>query len=278
MPDGRQDRLRTDLARLRLQASISQRDMGTALGVTHTTVRRVETGETRPKLQQVRQWLDAVAEADASLIDAATRNRLVDLAEAMHAEIRGWPELLGDDGHAQRDIAARERTATRVRNYQDKIVPGLLQTPEYARAYFELGTTTDVDGAVAERIARQRVLRQDGRLFLFLIEEAALTRDIGGEQVVAEQRDRIVSLSRLPSVEIAVVSSSAATPVVWHNFTLWDTPDGAYAMSELLYGQPERAEPQDVARLESLWGRLWSAAVHGDEAVRLIQNMAAPGA
>ena len=162
-----------------------------------------------------------VAQADPSVVDAATRQRVLDLAGAVHAETRGWDELLGRDGHAQAEAARREQAATRVRNYQDEVIPGLLQTPEYARAYFEIGRTTDVEAAVA-CIERQKVLRVAGRRFVFLIAERVLSWPVGGAEVLAEQRDRIVSLSRLPSVELAVLPTVPVAAVAWHNFTLWE--------------------------------------------------------
>lgn len=247
--------------------------MGEAIGQSHTTVGRIEDGLTRPKVQQVRLWLDKIAAADPSLVDAGLRHSLMDSVQAMHAEIRGWPELLGDEGHVQHEIARREQGATRVRNYQDEVVPGLLQTPEYARAYFERGRTTDIDAAVLARIGRQQILAEAGREFVFLIAERVLRQPFGGTQILAEQRDRIVSLAKRATVEVAILPDGAAPRVVWHNFTLWDTPDGPYAMSELEYGQPERADPADLERLEQLWNQLWAAAVHGEDALDLIRAL-----
>lgn len=270
--DPRREQLRAELVRLRTLASIGQRAMGAAIGASHGTVRRIEIGDTPPKAQYVRLWLDAVAAKDPSLVDAATRARLLGLVESVHAETRGWDDLLGAEGHMQSEIASREAAATLIRNYQDEIVPGLLQTPEYARALFESGQTTNVAAAVAGRIERQRALREGGRTFVFLMAQRVLSRPIGGPDVLAEQRDRIVSLSRLPSVEVAVLPDGAAPVVVWHNYTLWDTPDGTYAAAETIWGETRTQETVQVERAETLWRQMWEVAVHGDEAVALIRS------
>src|SRR5262245_1128565 len=98
MAESRRDRLRAELLQLRLRASLSQRALGEGIGATHGTVRRIEQGETLPKMQHVRRWLDTVAAADETLVNAAGRQRILDLAEATHAETRGWDELLGQEG------------------------------------------------------------------------------------------------------------------------------------------------------------------------------------
>lgn len=272
MPDVRRERLRAELVRLRTLASIGRRVMGDAIGASHGTVRRIEIGETPPKAQYVRLWLDAVAAKDPSLVDAATRAQLLELVESVHAETRGWSELLGREGHMQGEIATREASATRIRNYQDEVVPGLLQTPEYARALFEMGRTLNVAAAVATRIERQRALRDPLRRHLFLLVERVLHRPIGGLEVLAEQRDRIVSLSRLPSVEVAVLPDGAAPVVAWHNFTLWDTEEGVYAAAETLWGERRASETVELEQATALWDRLWAAAVHGDEALALVRG------
>jgi len=244
--------------------------MGDAIGASHATVERIEKGETLPSMAHVRGWLTLAAQKGA--LEPGERQRILDLAEAVHAETRGWSDLLSQ-GHAQEEIGRREQAATRVRNYQDEIAPGLLQTPEYARAFFELGRTTDIDGAVAKRIARQKILREPGRRFDFLIRERALSWPLGGVDVVMEQRDRILSLARLETVTVAVLPADVVVAVPFHNFTLWDTPDGPYAMAELVWGQPEKTEPDDLARLNTLWATLWAAALHGDEALELIRSL-----
>lgn len=253
--------------RLRLRAGLGGRPLATLIGTTQATVSRVERGTTLPSVPLVRGWLKA---CDAS---EEVADQLVALAEAVHTETRGWSELLDEHGHAQRLFREREAESRTVRNFQPSVVPGLLQTPEYARAALSLGRTRDVESAVAERVARQKVLHEDGRRFSFLLTEHVLRWPVGGAEVLAAQRDRIASLSRLPAVELAVLSDPAVVMVPWQNFILWEPMDDGpvYAGSELFLGEQKVTDPGDVDLLVDVWDRLWAASAVGDDAVALIR-------
>jgi transcriptional regulator with XRE-family HTH domain len=270
MPDdSRRERLRAELVQLRMRAGIGGRPMGRAIGSSQGTVYRIEHGETLPSVPHVRKWLDAVAEAGVDV----DRARILDLTEAIHAEVRGWGELLDNDGHAQRDAATREAAATRIRNYQPTVIGGLLQTPEYARALFSIGRTRDVGAAVAARLERQQRLYEPGRRFEFLIAENVLAWPVGGPEVLAAQRDRVVSLAKLDTVTIGVVPAQSAVAAVWHNFVIWDVAGEPPAVTaELVDGEHEVRDPDRVALYEQVWDRLWGEAVFGEDAVALIRD------
>ena len=243
--------------------------MGTAIGATQGTVYRIEHGQTLPSIPHVRKWLDAVEEAGVEV----DRERLLDLVEAVHAETRGWGELLGNVGHAQDDAFDLEENARRIRNYQPTVIPGLLQTPEYARALLSIGRTKDVAAALAKRLDRQHRLYEAGRQFVFLIAEPVLRWPLGGDQVLAAQLDRIVSLAQLDSVDVAVVPASATVAAVWHNFILWEFDDEPVRVTaELVGGEHDSSKEESVALFERVWDRLWSSAEVGDEALDAIRR------
>lgn len=270
MPDtSRRERLRAELVQLRLRSGIGGRPMGEKIGASQGTVYRIEHGETLPSIPHVRRWLDAVAAAGVEI----DRDRIMDLVEAIQVETRGWGELLGDTGHAQDDAAAMEQAARRIRNYQPTVIPGLLQTPEYARALFAIGRTVDVGAALARRMERQQRLYEPGRQFVFLIAEQVLRWPLGGTQVLAAQLDRIVSLSRLDSVNLAVLPASATTAAVWHNFILWEyATEPTRVTAELVDGEHDSNKDDSVALFEGVWQRLWDAALVGDAAIELIRR------
>lgn len=256
---------------MRIQAGLSGRALGSALGgelaVKQATISRIERGETVPSVPTVRAWLTACR------VQEDTATAVLDLAEAAQAETRGWRELLERDGHAQREAAAMEQAATVVRNFQPTVVPGLLQTPEYARAVFGIGRTRDVDAAVAARINRQGILYEPGRKFSFLIAENVLSWPLGGADVLAAQRDRIVSLARLPVVEVAVLPQAVTVAAAWNNFTLWTfRGEPARVTVERTDGETDTSDAETVALHDALWSRLWGAAVTGDDAVGLIRG------
>lgn len=242
--------------------------MAARLGTTQATVSRIERGETLPPIPTVRGWLDAVAVAGSE------RARLLDLAEAVHAETRGWAELLDAAGHAQHEALAAERSLDRVRSFQPTVVPGLLQTPEYARAILTTGRTRDVPAALATRIERQQVLYEEGRRFSYLIAESVLHWPIGGSAILAAQRDRLVSLARLPTVDIGIIPTTTAVAAAWNNFALMDPTDGpTYVLTELIHGAQEIHEPDRVGLYESLWKQLSDVAVVAESATELIRSI-----
>jgi transcriptional regulator with XRE-family HTH domain len=251
-----------------MRAGLSGRALADKVGVKQATISRVERGHTLPSIAMVKSWLAAVG------ADEPDRERVLELAEAVHGETRGWSELLGDAGHNQGEARRREIDAALARNFQPSVVPGLLQTPEYARAVLRLGRTTNVEAAVAARIERQQALYDEGRKFQFLITEHVLRWPVGGEEVLAAQRDRIVSLARLRSVELAVLPVVTTVVVPWHNFVVWDTADdGRYVTTELFHGAQEVTDAESVAVYVEVWERLWAAAVHEDAAMELVRSL-----
>lgn len=98
------------------------------------------------------------------------------------------------------------------------MVPGLLQTPAYARAVTRaaVGTLEDaaLDTLVEVRLARQDVLRADPPLRLnAVLDEAVLRREVGGPEVMAHQLRRILEAARLPQVRLQVLPFSAGAHI-----------------------------------------------------------------
>lgn len=112
-----------------------------------------------------------------------------------------------------RDFISLEAGARAARTVELSVVPGLLQTPEYARAVTRaaLGGLPEpkVDALVDVRLARQAVLRADPPLELSaVLDEAVLRRQIGGPGVMAEQLRHLVQVGRLPQVRLQVLPFS----------------------------------------------------------------------
>jgi hypothetical protein len=102
-----------------------------------------------------------------------------------------------------------EAEAVALRWYEPLIVPGLLQTEDYARAILSLrpgGNEEDLDAQVAARLARQAVL--DRAQLWCVLDEGVLRREIGGAKVMQAQLDRLAGLAGHPRVTIQVVPGS----------------------------------------------------------------------
>lgn len=266
-------RLGVELKAARTLAGMSQRALEDATDrvVWQVQVSRAELGKMLLSRVQVDAWLDAThAKPDV-------RERALTWLGVAHNETLPWPEMLPAElAHLQGVAGDRESTATLVRNFQVNWVPGLLQTAAYARTLLEqvdlTGRLDPIAGA-QERMERQRVLWEDGRRFEFLICEHVLAFE-PGHGTGAAQRDRIVALSSLPSVEIAILPDRRVGAAAWNSFTLYAEPsddrDQPYVTTELVHGGQRVSDPDRVAEYAALWGRLWSASLTGDEALALV--------
>lgn len=260
------EQLRLELLRLRDRSGLSQRKLGDKKGLSFGIVQRIEHGQ-KPTLAQVDAWLNACG------VDDLTRGRAFLLAEAARAEGRPWDETFEGRTHLQDEVLADERGARLVRNFQPTIVPGLLQTAEYARSVFALGRTVDVPAAMAKRLDRQRLLHESGRTFEFVITESAL-RYQPGPRALAGQAQHVASLATLETVAVVVVPAEALPLIPWHGFVLIYPADGApYVKLELLHGPQRITDPGSVATYVEVWERLWAAGVRGDDAAALIREV-----
>jgi hypothetical protein len=103
-----------------------------------------------------------------------------------------------------------ERRASVIKTWQVDLVPGLLQTPDYARACLASGNLKNVEEALEKRLSRQVILDQPDTLaLLFLISETLLELPCGGADVMRAQLAHILELSNRPNVGIRVVPKSA---------------------------------------------------------------------
>ena len=114
-----------------------------------------------------------------------------------------------------RSFAPHEAEAATLSMFEHSLIPGLLQTPEYARAVLETkpnASDDEVETLVPGRLARQSVLGRDdppAPLMYALIDEGALNRPVAPPAVMHDQLAHLVDLSRMPNVTIQVVPYDA---------------------------------------------------------------------
>ena len=272
MPDApalRQD-LATELRTLRAMAGVSGRALGELIGTSQGTIWRIEHAQALPTRRQAEAWLDACT------ADDERTERVLRLLEDAYREAPTWTRTLAGRSHMQSEIAAREHASSLVRNFQPTIVPGLLQTAEYARLlvpYVDRTGEVDVDEHVAKRLDRQAMLDDEGRRFVFLLGERAL-RWSPDPSVLVAQRERLVAAAQRPTITLGVVPDTA--PVVpWHNFVVHEPADGqpTYVTTETVHGELAVREPADVAIYLQLWDQLRRSAAVGDDAVDRIRGL-----
>ncbi|MET7569366.1 helix-turn-helix transcriptional regulator [Streptomyces sp. NPDC005492] len=217
-PAVRRRKLGAELRALRAEAGLTSGEAARLVGWHQSKVSRIETGASGVKPPDVRLLLDAYQVSDAQL-----RDMLLVLAgsDDNGGRHHWWHAYRGVLPPAYRDFISLESQASTIRNLETSVVPGLLQTPEYARAVTRAAVGgLDNDGAdrldtlVRVRLARQDVLRADPPLSLSVVlDEAVLRREVGGPGVMARQLDRLVEAARLPQVRLQVLPFAAGAHI-----------------------------------------------------------------
>lgn len=200
---------------------------------------------------------------------------MLSTARAQHRQWRH--RARGSQAKIQADWDQLVRQAKLIRWFEVTVIPGLLQTPGYARSLVEenireYGFPEDqADADVAARIKRQDVLYESGRDFRFVIYEAALRTRIGPSDVMAGQLDRMLNLAGLPQISLAVIPFAArlaTTPL--HGFALLDE-----SVIYETYAAEVTVRAEEAAVYGPVFDRLAAEAVNGEEARQLITAAAA---
>ncbi|MGW3096897.1 helix-turn-helix domain-containing protein [Streptomyces sp. NPDC001102] len=214
-PAVRRRKLGTELRALRTAAGLASGEAARQVGWHQSKVSRIETGASGVKPADVRLLLDAYGVTDSQL-----REFLLVLAGSDESVGRHhwWHAYRGILPPTYRDFISLESQASAMRTLETSVVPGLLQTPEYARAVTRAAVDglddERLDALVEVRLARQDVLRSDPPLELTaVLDEAVLHREIGGPDVMARQRERLLEAARLPQVRLQVLPFAAGAHV-----------------------------------------------------------------
>ncbi|MEV5101169.1 helix-turn-helix domain-containing protein [Streptomyces massasporeus] len=214
-PAVRRRKLGAELRALRTSAGLTSGEAARLVGWHQSKVSRIETGTSGVKPADVRLLLDAYGVGDSQL-----RELLMVLAGSDDSDGRHhwWHAYRGVLPPTYRDFISLESQAGAMRTLETTVVPGLLQTPEYARAVTRAaveGLPEDrLDTLVEVRLARQDVLRADPPLKLSaVLDEAVLRREVGGPGVMARQLQRLVEAARLPQVRLQVLPFAAGAHI-----------------------------------------------------------------
>lgn len=214
-PAVRRRKLGAELRMLRTGAGLTSGEAARLVGWHQSKVSRIETGASGVKPADLRSLLDAYEVRDGQL-----RELLLMLVRSEEAgdRHRWWHAYRGVLPSTYRDFISLESQASAMRTLETTVVPGLLQTPEYARAVTRAAVhgldEERLDALVEVRLARQDVLRSDPPLELSaVLDEAVLRREVGGPEVMARQLERLTEAARLPQVRLQVLPFGAGAHV-----------------------------------------------------------------
>lgn len=214
-PAVRRRKLGAELRALRTSAGLTSGEAARLVGWHQSKVSRIETGTSGVKPADVRLLLDAYGVTDSQLRELLMALAGPDDSDGRH---HWWHAYRGVLPPTYRDFISLESQAGAMRTLETTVVPGLLQTPEYARAVTRAaveGLPEDrLDTLVEVRLARQDVLRADPPLKLSaVLDEAVLRREVGGAGVMARQLERLVEAARLPQVHLQVLPFAAGAHI-----------------------------------------------------------------
>ncbi|MDX3097896.1 helix-turn-helix transcriptional regulator [Streptomyces sp. ME01-24h] len=276
VPAVRRRKIGSELRRLRDTAGLTSGEAARRLGWHQSKVSRIETGRSGVRSEDVTALLDVYGVRDQRLRELLT-------ALAGEGDRRGWwHEFRGELPSTYRDFISLETDACRARTLETTVVPGLLQTPDYARELTrsvlpQLGAR-QIATLVQVRMARQAVLRADPPLELWaVLDEAVLRRRVGGPGVMAAQLSHLVELGSLPHVHLQVLPFSAGGHIgVTGPFVVFSFPriaDLDVVVIDHLTSSLYLDQHEDVRAYGAAFNRLRSHALSSEQSLSFISGI-----
>ena len=271
-------RLRTELRRARLDAGLTQEQVATAMDWSLSKLIRIENGTVGISMNDLKAIL-----AHYKITDEGRTAELITLSRG--ARERSWWSDYRDLPPRLVQLIEYESASFIIRNFQPMLIPGLLQTGEYATAMIQnLGpqsTAHEVSTAVELRMKRQQLLQQrEMPLMFFIMDEAAVRRLVGGQEAMRRQIQRLLDESDKPAVTIEVVPFSAgAHPGMQGPFMLFEFPDAADDDALYLEGPSEsrwnRDDPEEIASFRERFEVLRELSLGPQGSVDLLRRVLA---
>jgi transcriptional regulator with XRE-family HTH domain len=219
--------LRAELRRARLEAGLTQEHVATAMDWSLSKLIRIENGAVGISTNDLKAIL-----AHYKITDEARIADLLVLSKASRE--RSWWSTYREVASSRLlQLIEYEAASFIVRNFQPLLIPGLLQTEEYAGTMIRLLTPESpqsrVDTFIEIRMKRQQLLhRPDAPLMFFIMDEAAVRRSVGGTGAMRRQLQRLIDVSDMPNVTIEIIPFSAGEyPGLQGPFMLFEFPDAA---------------------------------------------------
>ncbi len=224
-PTMRRRRLAAELLRLREAAGLTQEEVAGRLEWDPSKLSRIENRQVGIIARDLRKLLDMYGVTDGEQREGY-------FAMAREGKQRAWWQSYGDVIPSEYGtLIGLETEAVTISSYGQELVPGLLQTADYARAVIRAfrpdDTADEITRRVEVRLARQAVLARDDPPRLWaVISEAVVRRAVGGQAVMAAQLRALASERERSVVTVQVLPFSAGEhPAMAGSFVILDFPD-----------------------------------------------------
>ncbi len=266
------------LRELRTEACMTLDGAAEAMHCSRQKMWRIESGLGPVRALDVKAMCELYA-ANPELTGALT-------ALANETKAKGWWHSYGDAIPDWFEMyVGLESAASRLREHDDTLVPGLLQTPAYTRGVYQNRPNMppdELEEVLEVRRRRQEILVRrlpKAPKLEWILSEAVLIRCVGGAAVMAEQLDRLLERATLPNVAIRVLPLSAGAHygALAGAFVMLDfppgnrvVPDPSVVYSESVTGALYLDRPEELAVYEKVWASLVGLALDEEQSRRII--------
>ncbi|WP_419995792.1 helix-turn-helix domain-containing protein [Streptomyces boninensis] len=276
-PTVRRRRLGQELRRLRELKGMTAEEVAERLLVSQSKISRLENGRRSISQRDVRDLCGVYEVEDRRVVDSL-------MQMAKDSRQQGWWHAFGDMPYSV--YIGLETDAASLRIYESLIVPGLLQTRDYAEAVIAGAlpeiSTADVDKRVQVRMRRQERIQGSElepplRLWT-VIDESALHRRVGNDAIMREQLDHLIEVSQLPHVTVQVMPFGVgAHPGVTGQYAILEFPEATDSSVVYLEGVTSDLyleKPNDVQSYSMMYEHLRAQALNAEETRKMISEQA----
>jgi transcriptional regulator with XRE-family HTH domain len=259
------------LSQLRRDAALNGKELAGRLGWHGSKVSRIELGKQTASKDDVIAWARVVGKPEA----AGELTARVTALETHYVSHRRM--LAQGDAGLQRAWAAHEESTSYLRVFEAALVPGLLQTADYALYVFSAMAALkqlpdDTDVAIAARMERQRVLYDPGKRFHFVVTSGALRARTCPAEVMRGQLDRLMVATTMERVRLGIIPDHAQLLLPpMHGFWILDD---RLVQTEVFAADLNLTDESEIRLHVEAFDRLASSAVYGGTARAVLALLA----
>lgn len=248
---------------------LTGQELAQRLGWPGSKVSKLENGKQTATPEDLKAWANATGQP-------GTYTELAARLAGFESHIRSWRRALANGFKPLHEgLSAEIDRTSRMWVWEESVIPGLLQTPEYARHVIQryaelLGGASDVEAAVRSRAQRQEWLYRPGRKLHVLIWEAALRSLICPPSVLAAQLDRLTGMLGMDTVELGVIPFTAPVKIVPAN-GFW-VLDDRLVVTEDWHAELWLDDADNITLYAKVWRTLGESAVYGADAHNIINS------
>jgi len=276
-------RLRTELRQERERARKSQAEVAKKMDWSLSKIIRLEAGQVGISTNDLKALLDLYGVGDDE-----RRSYFIELARSARQQSAWWNAFRDVVPSGEYfDFLGYENDAATLNYYCSLILPGLLQTEDYAREVFETAASTELDETTIDRLVELRMARKEHVLdrddppqLNVVIDEASLHRVVGGPEVMSDQITSIAEVAQLDNVMIRVIPfGTGGHPGMNGPFEILEFADPADPPVVQFDAAPRDVTLRDNDEIAGMYRRIYAGlfdlAMEESESVELMNRIAA---